>query len=116
MLDGAELARRSTDLTWASARYTEFVERFGAYPAEAMAELPGEQALKLRMLLIGTYRRIILGEPLLPAGLTPDGWVGDQARDIVARLYAACAPAAEQHLAGLLDLTPRVPHARFHDG
>lgn len=116
VLDGAELARRSTDLSWASARYTEFVERFGAYPLDAVATLDGEQALKLRMLLIGTYRRIILGEPLLPAGLAPEGWVGARAREIVAALYDACAERSEMHLADTLGLQPRNPAGRFQPG
>lgn len=113
VLDGAELARRSTDLTWVSDEYAKFVSRFGAYPVDAVAGLGGEQALKLRMLLIGTYRRIILAEPLLPAGLVPEGWVGAQARQVVARLYDACAAAAERHLAEVLGLKPRVPVGRF---
>lgn len=116
VLGGAELARRSTDLTWASERYTEFVARFERYPVDRVAALTGEQALKLRMLLIGTYRRIILAEPLLPAGLAPEGWVGARAREIVARLYDACAEAAEQHLAEVLGLKPRVPLGRFKVG
>lgn len=113
VLDSAELARRSTDLTWAAERYTAFVERFGAFPVEAAAGLDGEQALKLRMLLIGTYRRIILAEPLLPAGLAPQGWVGARARAIVAGLYDATAHAAEHHFADLLGLRPRIPKSRF---
>lgn len=116
VLDGAELAQRSTDLSWVSERYAEFVARFGAYPVDAAADLDGELALKLRMLLIGTYRRIILAEPLLPAGLAPDGWVGAQAREIVAALYDACAESAERHFADLLGLKPRPPRNRFKPG
>jgi len=113
VLDAAELARRSTDLTWVADRYAEFVDRFGEYPVDWAAGLGGADGLKLRMLLIGTYRRIILAEPLLPAPLTPDDWIGTRARQIVAGLYAACADAAERHLADLLGLKPRIPTHRF---
>lgn len=116
VLDGAELARRSTDLTWTAGQYAEFVARFGRYRVDAVAGLDGEQALKLRMLLIGTYRRIILAEPLLPAALAPEGWVGAQAREIVARLYEVCAEASERHLADVLGLRPRIPATRFKPG
>lgn len=116
VIDGAELARRSTDLTWVSERYEQFVDRFGRYPVDAVAALDGELALKLRLLLISTYLRIILAEPLLPAGLAPDGWVGEEARAIVSGLYDACAEAAEQYFADVLGLRPRIPTGRFQPG
>lgn len=116
LIDGAELARRSTDLTWVEAEYSAFVDRFERYPVDAVAELEGEQALKLRMLLIGTYRRVILAEPLLPAALAPEGWVGARAREVVAALYGACAEASERHLCEVLGLKPRIPANRFKPG
>lgn len=112
-VDGATLARRSIDLTRVADRYAALVDRFGGYPTDVVAGLDGEQALKLRMLLVATYRNAILDEPVLPAGLVPDDWIGSSARAEVARLYDACAVRAEQHFAEVLGLKPRVPAGRF---
>jgi phenylacetic acid degradation operon negative regulatory protein len=113
VLGQAALATRSTDLDAVEADYTQFVERFGRYPLEQVGELDSDLALKLRLLLIGTYRRIILTEPLLPAALAPEGWIGQRAREVVAELYAACADASERFVSDVLGFRPRPPQNRF---
>jgi phenylacetic acid degradation operon negative regulatory protein len=113
LLDAAALARRSTDLAWVEGQYQAFVERFSRYPLGTVAELGSEQALKLRLLLIGMYRRIILAEPLLPAALEPGDWIGRRARTVIAALYEACAEAAERRVADVLGVEPCTPWNRF---
>lgn len=113
VLDASELAARATDLGEVEEAYTAFVERFDTYPVAAVRRLAGEDALKLRLLLIGTYRRIVLAEPLLPAGLAPDGWIGQRAREVVAELYSACAEASERFMCSVLGLRPKPPLKRF---
>jgi phenylacetic acid degradation operon negative regulatory protein len=113
LLDEAALATRSTDLDAVAVDYTQFVERFGIYSLDAVGALEGELALKLRLLLIGTYRRIILTEPLLPAALAPERWIGQRAREVVAALYAMCAEASESFVSDVLGFRPRPPKDRF---
>jgi phenylacetic acid degradation operon negative regulatory protein len=113
LLDEAALATRSTDLDAVAVDYTQFVERFGIYSLDAVGALEGELALKLRLLLIGTYRRIILTEPLLPAALAPERWIGQRAREVVAALYAVCAEASESFVGDVLGFRPRPPKDRF---
>lgn len=113
VLDASQLASRATDLGEVDEAYTAFVDRFSAYPVSGVRRLEGSQALKLRLLLIGTYRRIVLAEPLLPAGLAPEGWIGQRAREVVAELYAACADASERYMSSVLGLRPRPPTGRF---
>jgi phenylacetic acid degradation operon negative regulatory protein len=113
VLDESALATRATDLDAVAADYTQFVERFGRYRIDDVGELDGELALKLRLLLIGTYRRIILTEPLLPAALAPEGWIGQRAREVVAELYGACAEASERFVSDVLGFRPRPPTNRF---
>lgn len=113
VLDESALASRATDLDTVAADYTGFVARFGRYRIDDVGELDGDLALKLRLLLIGTYRRIILTEPLLPAALAPAGWIGQQAREVVAELYGACAEASERFVSDVLGFRPRPPTNRF---
>ncbi|MFX5705521.1 PaaX family transcriptional regulator C-terminal domain-containing protein, partial [Acinetobacter baumannii] len=44
------------------------------------------------------YRRVILRDPLLPAGLLPPAWPALDARALCARLYQALLPASESWL------------------
>ena len=66
---------------------------------------------------IHAYRRIVLREPELPAGLWPPGWAGDTAYDVAAACYHALAGPAEAHLLAVCEdggapLLPRRPRVR----
>lgn len=58
--------------------------------------------LLLRVLLIHEYRRILLADPELPAGMLPPGWQGEPAKTLTAvmynRLYSSSAEWFEQQL------------------
>ncbi len=60
--------------------------------------LDGESAFLTQTLLVHAYRRIVLKEPELPAGLWPAAWVGDDAYAVTARCYHVLAAPAEAHL------------------
>jgi phenylacetic acid degradation operon negative regulatory protein len=51
-----------------------------------------------RTLLIHDWRRIVLRDPDLPAGLMPGNWPGVVALDLTRRLYAGLADQSERWL------------------
>ena len=117
-IDEEELARRCAPLDDVAAKYDEFVDQFSDFDRHMLEALPPADAFKLRMLLIGTYRRIVLVDPLLPPSLLPDGWAGRRARALAAFVYGACADGAERHLAEVVELAEAslVPDANWLHG
>jgi len=88
------LAARAWPVEKLGVRYRAFVERFAGLTGATSALQPAA-AMAARALLIHDYRRIVLRDPRLPAGLLPDEWPGHAARDLCIRLYGALAPASE---------------------
>ena len=68
-------------------------ERFGVYNVAPRGATT--VTFLARTLLIHNYRRIVLKEPELPAGLWPPDWIGVAAYDVAARCYHALAGPAE---------------------
>ena len=107
-LPDGELARMaSAGLKGLEPAWRKFLRRFRSL-AEATAKeektgLAGESAFLTQTLLIHAYRRIVLREPELPAGLWPPAWVGDAAYEVAARCYHALAADAEAHLLGVCE-------------
>lgn len=97
-----ELAHRAVELGEVAGRYGGFVERFEPFADVDPAE--PELAFKLRTLMVASYRRIVLTDPLLPAELLPADWIGNRARVVAAEVYDRCADAAEGFLAGTVEL------------
>lgn len=50
--------------------------------------------LLLRVLLIHEYRRILLADPELPAGMLPSGWKGESATALTAAIYHRLYPGS----------------------
>lgn len=100
-LEDGHLARLvSSELKALEPAWRKFLRRFrplAEAPPGASAVEP-ETAFLAQTLLIHSYRRIVLKEPELPAGLWPPGWAGDAAYDVAGRCYHALAGAAEAHL------------------
>ncbi len=120
-IDEEELARRCAPLDQVAESYDAFVDEFGDVDRPMLDALDPEDAFKLRVLLIASYRRIVLVDPLLPESLLPEGWAGARARALAAFVYGGCAAAAERHLAATAELPDGslVPdsdwlHGRFH--
>ena len=116
------LAAEGWNLTEIGRRYRRFRDSFA--PVEAAVRdadaLASQAAFIVRTLLIHEYRKIHLQDPLLPPALLPTEWVGTEAYELTARLYAAVFPAAERFLtdtgatiAGALPPAGAEVHARF---
>jgi phenylacetic acid degradation operon negative regulatory protein len=97
-LGADELARRVAALDGIGARYAGFVERFDGFDERALAAVDERLAFKLRTLLVAEFRRIALADPQLPAELLPADWIGDRARGVASRVYAAVAEPSERFL------------------
>jgi phenylacetic acid degradation operon negative regulatory protein len=96
-----QFARAGWNLQELAQRYSRFVRAFEPVQARiSAAELSPESAFVVRTLLIHEYRKIHLRDPLLPATLLPQGWVGADAYELCRKLYARVFAAAEEHLSG----------------
>jgi phenylacetic acid degradation operon negative regulatory protein len=99
--------------------YGRFVTRFAPLQRDA-AGLAPLRALAARVLIIHEYRRIVLRDPVLPAGLLPEAWPGREARRLCVWLYRALLPASEAWLdsdeAGPLPLPGPALASRFSGG
>lgn len=95
-----QLVARGWDLGDLARRYRRFVATFEPIDAavRASARVQPEDALIIRTLLIHQYRKIHLQDPLLPAALLPDDWIGAAAYELTRRLYSLVFRAAEQFL------------------
>jgi phenylacetic acid degradation operon negative regulatory protein len=107
-LEDGDLARVfSPELKGLEPAWRKFLRRFRPLAEAAeratATDLEPESAFLTQTLLIHAYRRIVLREPDLPAGLWPSGWVGDAAYDLAARCYHALAGPAEAHLLAVCD-------------
>jgi phenylacetic acid degradation operon negative regulatory protein len=108
VLDADELARRCAPLDAITGRYEEFVARFSPFAGLDLTTLSPEPSFKLRTLLVASFRRLVLADPLLPAELLPADWIGDRARTLAAAVYGAVADAAEEFVVAAAE--PVVTH------
>ena len=96
----AQLCREVWAVDQLNDAYGRFLRHFVAV-TEGPAPTPRE-AFVLRFCLIHAFRRIVLTDPELPAGLLPAGWCGDAARRRTAALYHHWLDASEAWLAEVL--------------
>lgn len=98
----ANLVGMGWDLGDLARRYKRFIDMFApiatALEEAGNAPLPGDVAFILRTLLLHEYRKIHLRDPLLPAALLPEDWVGVDAQHLCRELYAKVFPASEHYL------------------
>ena len=99
-----ELAGDGWDLSSVSASYRQFIDAFT--PVLALAErgaiVTPQDAFAIRSLLIHSYRRVQLHDPMLPLELLPKPWPGSDAYDLARRIYRLTYVQAEQHLMAML--------------
>jgi phenylacetic acid degradation operon negative regulatory protein len=116
------LAAEGWNLAEIGRRYRRFRDTFAPVQAAVLDSdtLAPQAAFLVRTLLIHEYRKIHLQDPLLPPALLPADWVGTEAYELTATLYAAVFAAAERFLtdsgatiAGALPPAGAEVHARF---
>ncbi len=56
------------------------------------------ECVLLRAILIHDYRRILLGDPDFPQAMLAQGWVGDEAHDLVKRMYKVLAKPSSVYI------------------
>jgi phenylacetic acid degradation operon negative regulatory protein len=98
-----DAGRRLLSASWPLERTAEAYRRFlkSFEPLRnwaANGRLSDIDAFTARVLLIHHYRRVVLRDPLLPAGLLPRDWPGRAARQLCGEIYRALLPASEQWL------------------
>ncbi|ARP82640.1 phenylacetic acid degradation operon negative regulatory protein PaaX [Bordetella genomosp. 8] len=99
----AALAEQCWNLQELAGQYREFVQQFAPLEktlADGGAGAPAA-AFAARVLLLHRWRRIVLHDPQLPAGMLAPDWPGHAARELCGRLYWALFDASEAHLASL---------------
>jgi phenylacetic acid degradation operon negative regulatory protein len=94
-----EMAARCWDLAGLGADYAAFVEHLRTLaPADELAELPGAEALRLRIELVSAYRAFPFRDPDLPAELLPEGWPGRTAHQLFVAAHDALAGPADRYV------------------
>lgn len=93
------LASAAWKLPATAAAYQAFITQFSALEAATeRKDLPLQDAMVARILLIHAYRRIVLRDPGLPAALLPDDWPGHAARALTGRIYRRLLGPSESYL------------------
>lgn len=116
MVDQVELARRCTDLGHLESSYRELAARLSAFDEVALAALDDRRAAKLRLLVVATFRRLVLHDPLLPAELLPATWAGAVARAEAARVYGEVVERSDRFLMEVTGLVLATDRDRFRAG
>lgn len=102
--EGAEELKAFASASWDLAPHAEAYRRFlGSFqslaaPADAGSMTPAD-CLTARLLLVHQFRFVALRDPRLPAETLPEGWPGDEARRLFARLYLNLSHPADLHAA-----------------
>jgi len=94
----ASLAPQCWNLDALADQYRHFSDQLG--PLDKLLDEPAEpaDAFAARMLLLHTWRRIVLHDPQLPVPMLPEQWPGHAARELCGRIYWKLFDASEQYL------------------
>jgi DNA-binding transcriptional regulator PaaX len=109
VLDDGSLARRSSSLEIFEERYAAFVAGFT--PFLELPPIDDRLALKLRLLVVAEFRRIVLADPGLPAGLLPADWSGFEARRVASLIHSVVAERGEAERDRLVEWAPEGDHS-----
>lgn len=88
-----------------AARYAAFSDRIEAALRGRLSGLDAERAMRLRLLTVHHWRRLVLRAPAVPPALAPPGWPEARCRRRMARLYrllceATCGAVPAGRFAG----------------
>jgi phenylacetic acid degradation operon negative regulatory protein len=98
-----EMAARCWDLEGLGRDYAAFVDRLTALPpGDALAQLPGPEALRLRIELVSAYRTFPFRDPDLPPELLPTDWPGRHAHELFVSVHDALTAPADRYVAAVL--------------
>lgn len=97
----SSLATQCWNLDEVAEQYRQFTRNFGPLEKLLDEQPAAPHAFAARVLLLHTWRRIVLHDPQLPGPLLPDNWPGHAARDLCGRLYWKLFDASEAHLDAL---------------
>jgi phenylacetic acid degradation operon negative regulatory protein len=86
------LAERAAALDGFVARFEPLQRALVVAPPEP------ESALLARLLLVHSWRGLVLDDPRLPAEALPEGWREPEARALFARLYVDLSAGADLHV------------------
>ena len=95
-----ELVNGTWNLREVAGAYKRFERDFGRLKSVLArgAQLSGWEWLAIRVLLIHSFRRIVLHDPLLPNELLPDPWIGDDAYRLAGEINRISLPGSERYL------------------
>lgn len=95
-----ELVNGTWDLRQVAGAYKTFERDFGRLKSVLARDprLSGWEWLAIRVLLIHSFRRIVLHDPLLPNELLPNPWIGDDAYRLAGEIYRISLPGSERYL------------------
>jgi phenylacetic acid degradation operon negative regulatory protein len=99
------LARSGWNLDDIDERYENFVKMFRPVLAQLRktAVVKPKTAFLLRTMLIQEYRKVLLRDPQLPAGLLPASWHGLPAHQLCRNLYLGLHKAADEYISSLME-------------
>jgi phenylacetic acid degradation operon negative regulatory protein len=61
-------------------------------------DLSPSQWFAIRIIMLHTFRRVVLQDPLLPEELLPKPWIGNEAYQLAGDIYRLSLPGSEVHL------------------
>ncbi len=95
-----ELVDGSWSLRQVAGAYKVFLRNFARLQTMLSnnGDLSGWEWLAIRVLLIHSFRRIVLHDPLLPNELLPAPWIGDDAYRLAGEIYRISLPGSEKYL------------------
>ena len=99
-----ELARRCAPVDDLSSLYAQIIDWFTpvADAFDRTSDPSPQDCWTTRLLVIATFRRVVLVDPALPNRLLPETWNGAEARELVASLYQRIHKPAEDWLGSVL--------------
>ena len=98
--DARRLVAASWDFAAMADAYRQFIATFQPLHRSLVRgpEPSDVEAFVARILVVNSYRRVSLRDPLLPKNLLPADWPGELARALCRETYRALLPASERWL------------------
>ncbi len=97
--DARDLVRRAFSLDALEEGYREFLTAARAWSAELEGSEPSPQrGWLVHTEMVHMLRRLRLADPLLPAELLPEDWIGARAFELAGQIHRLTDPAADSHL------------------